>query len=197
MGVAIVEVTMVISLIKPDTVITESPQPPRTLEEFMLRPVNQAEWVDDEIVETNGMSIKHSQVQSRLDGAWRNHALIHQPGGEPLTEAPCRTVQQVRRPDVAYATPQFLAQLGQVATAPQSFPLVAEIASPTDYAEELFSKAQEYLASGSEEVWLIFPVNQWVLVLTDVQHLWFTAGEVVTTQKVLPGFGMAVAELLA
>ena len=188
---------MVISLIKPESSVDETLQLPQSLEEFMLRPVNQAEWVDDEIVETNGMTIKHSQVQARLVLAWGNHALAHQLGGEPLTEAPCRTVKQVRRPDVAYATPQFLAQLGQVATAPQSFPLVAEIASPTDYAEALFSKAQEYLASGSEEVWLIFPTNQWVLVLTETQHLWFTAGEIVTTQKVLPNFGMALDKLLA
>ncbi|WP_414573073.1 Uma2 family endonuclease [Nostoc sp. CCY 9925] len=80
---------------------------------------------------------------------------------------------------------------------PQSFPLIAEIVSPTDLAEELFLKAQEYLESGCEEIWLVFPANQLVLVMTDHQVLGFKAGDVVRTQKLLLGFSVAVDELLA
>jgi Uma2 family endonuclease len=170
---------------------------PQSIDEFMLAPVKNTEWVDGRITEKVGMTIKHGQVQSRLDFAWRNYALAQHQGGEPLTEAPCRTQKQVRRPDVAYATDAFLAKIGTVTTAPESFPLIAEIASPTDPAEELFSKAQEYLQSGCEEVWLIFPENHWILVLTPNQHLWFVAGEVAYTQVILPGFSIAVDVLLA
>jgi Uma2 family endonuclease len=38
----------------------------------------------------------------------------------------------------------------------QSFPLIAEVASPEDSSEELFTKAQEYLESGCLEVWLLW-----------------------------------------
>jgi Uma2 family endonuclease len=80
---------------------------------------------------------------------------------------------------------------------PQSFPLIAEIVSPTDIAEDVFLKAQEYLQSGCEEVWLVFPESRLVLVMTQNQIVGFKAGEVVSTQKVLLGFSVAVDELLA
>lgn len=76
-------------------------------------------------------------------------------------------------------------------------PLIAEVAPPTDPAtdlpEELFGKAQEYLQSGSEEVWLVFPESHCVLVWLQNQLLGIT-GEIANTQKVLPGSSMAIAE---
>lgn len=189
---------MVTALVKPDdSVQGDRLQPPQTLEEFIVRPVNQAEWVNGEIVEKNGMTVEHGVVQINLGAAWKAYAQTTSQGGATCTDAPCRTIKQVRRPDVAFITQQMLEQEGKPATMPYSFPLVAEIASPTDFAEDLFSKAQEYLASGSDEVWMVFPENQWVLVLTKIQHLWFTQGEVVQTQVVLPGFAIAVDELFA
>jgi Uma2 family endonuclease len=71
--------------------------------------------------------------------------------------------------------------LGQPNILPQSFPLMAEIVSPTDLAEEVLGKANEYLASGAEEVWLVFPESQWVMVLTQQQRFLFTQSEIVTT----------------
>ncbi len=188
---------MVTALIKPDdSVHGDRPSFPRTLEEFITRPVSQAEWVNGEVVEKDGMTVEHGVVQVNLGAAWKAYAQANHQGGAACTDAPCRTTWQVRRPDVAFITQTMLAQEGKPTTMPYSFPLVAEIASPTDYAEELFSKAQEYLESGSEEVWMVFPENQWVLVLTKTQHLWFTQGEVVQTQVVLPGFAIAVEDLL-
>jgi len=57
-----------------------------------------------------------------------------------------------RRPDVSYLTVELLETV--------------EIRFSTDSAEELFAKAQEYLESGCEEVWLVFPESRRVLVLT-------------------------------
>jgi len=79
---------------------------------------------------------------------------------------------------------------------PQSFPLCAEIVSPTDLAEDVIAKATEYLESGSEEVWLVYPENQWIIVVTKQTRSIFIAGEAVSTQIVLPGFSIPVAELL-
>lgn len=189
---------MVTALIQPDDLMRgDRTLLPQTLEEFIARPVNQAEWVNGEILEKDGMTVEHGVVQINLGAAWKAYAQASNQGGAACTDAPCRTTQQVRRPDVAFITQAMLEQEGKPATMPYSFPLLAEIASPTDYAEELFSKAQEYLESGSEEVWMVFPENQWVLVLTKTQHLWFTQGEIVQTQVVLPGFAIAVEDLLA
>jgi len=67
------------------------------------------------------------------------------------------------RPDVAYLTPEPLAQFGNSNVLPQSFPLVAEIISPTDEVEEVFAKAKEYLQSIVKKV---LPESQWIVVIS-------------------------------
>jgi Uma2 family endonuclease len=77
----------------------------------------------------------------------------------------------------------------------QTFPLIAEVASPDDCAKDLFSKAREYLRSGCQEVWLLFPENQLVMIATGDRWQVFTQTETVATQIALSGFSISVAEL--
>ena len=168
-----------------------------SLEDFLSHPPEHLEWVDGQLVETTGMTLRHSQIQSRLARYWGNYILSNGQGGEVYTEAPCRTNRQGRRPDISYLTPQLLTQYAGATSLPQSFPLIAEIASPEDSGEELFAKASEYLQSGCEEVWLVYPENLWIIILTQEQHLLLTVGETVNSQKVLQGFSVPIDELLA
>lgn len=168
-----------------------------SLEDFMANPPDHMEWVDGQLVEKTGMTVRHSLIQARLVWYWRNYITDCGHGGEVVVELPCRTLLQGHRPDVSYLTAQLLEQFGEAAALPQSPPLIGEIASPTDSAEDLFAKAQEYLESGCEEVWLVFPESRRVLVETRSQTLGFKVGDVVTTQLVLKGFSVAVDELLA
>ena len=168
-----------------------------SLEEFLVKPPERMEWVDGNLVEKTGMTFKHSMAQSKLSRYWGNHKDSSGLGGEVLTEILCRTAKQGRRPDVAYITPELVPQSGNFTSFPQSFPLIAEVASPEDSAEELFAKAQEYLESGCQEIWLLFPEARLVFVKASQDWLLFNAGEVVNTQTILAGFSMAVSELLA
>ena len=168
-----------------------------SLEEFMANPPEHVEWVDGKLVEKAGMTIKHSVVQGRLTRYWGDYILSSGQGGEVCPEAPCRTLRQGRRPDVAYITIELLEQFGQSAILPQSFPLIAKVASPDDSAEQLFAKAKEYLESGCQEVWLLFPESQLVMINSQQRWLVFNPGEMVSTQIVLPGFSLAVGQLLA
>jgi Uma2 family endonuclease len=167
-----------------------------SLEDFMANPPDDMEWVDGQIAEKHGMTAKHSLIQSKLDYFWRSYKISSGQGGEVYTEVPCRTNTQVRRPDVAYLTPELVAEYGDVPTFPQSPVLVAEIVSPTDIAEDIFLKAQEYLDSGCLEVWIVFPESRWILIITQNQKLAFNPGAAISTQLVLPGFSVAVDELL-
>lgn len=168
-----------------------------SLEDFIAHPPDSTEWVDGELVEKTGMTFKHSVVQARLITYWRNYMTSSGQGGEVLTEALCRTDNQVRRPDVAYITSELIEQAGEFTVLSQSFPLIAEVASPDDRAEMLFAKAIEYIQSGCLEVWLLFPEGQLVLVRTQQQWLLFTMGESIQTQTGLEGFSIPVDELLA
>lgn len=168
-----------------------------SLEDWMLNPPNNTEWVNGLLVEKNGMTLKHGRIQSKLATYWRNYMDSSGQGGEVYTDVPCRTNKQGRRPDIAYLTPELLARLGNSDVLPQSFSLIAEIVSPTDIAEEVIAKSQEYLQSGCEEVWLVFPENRWIIINTYNQRLVFISGEAVSSQTALNGFSVAVDELLA
>jgi len=182
----------------------------RSLEDWMQNPPKGKEWVNGQLVDKhplrwingqlsdeNGMTLKHSRIQGNLYFYWRCYKDSSGQAGEVYTEVPCRTCKQGRSPDVAYLTPDLVTQYGDAKTLPQSFPLCAEIVSPTDLAEEVIAKAQEYLQSGSQEVWLVFPDAGWIIVVTEQFKLVFAAGEIVRTQVVLPGFSIAADELLA
>lgn len=167
-----------------------------SLEDFMAAPPKHMEWVDGQLVEKTGVTVRHSLLQSRLVYSWKTYLNESGQGGDVTVELPCRTLRQGRRPDVAYLTAELLEEFGEAGALPQSPPLIAEIASPTDLAEELFAKAQEYLESGCQEVWLVFPESRRILILTENQILGFSLGNVVSTQLVLKGFSVAVDELL-
>lgn len=168
-----------------------------SLEDFLVRPPDRMEWVDGNLVEKTGMTFKHGLAQVNLATSWKNYKNSSGQGGEVVTEVLCRTAKQGRRPDVAYITPELLQQqAGNFTTLSQSFPLIAEVASPDDSGEELFGKAQEYLESGCLEVWLLFPEARLVFVNAGNNWQLFNGDEVVKTQRVLPDFSVAVNELL-
>ncbi|MEG3954303.1 Uma2 family endonuclease [Microcoleus sp. herbarium2] len=167
------------------------------LEEFLVKPADRMEWVDGNLVEKTGMTFKHGLAQVNLATSWKNYKNSSGQGGEVVTEVLCRTTKQGRRPDVAYITPELLPESGNFTAFSQSFPLIAEIASPEDSGEELFAKAQEYLESGCLEVWLLFPEAKLIFVNAGQRWQLFNADEVVNTQTVLAGFSVAVSELLA
>ncbi|EGK84858.1 Uma2 family endonuclease [Microcoleus vaginatus] len=168
-----------------------------SLEEFLVNPTDRREWVDGNLVEKTGMTFKHSLAQSKLARFWGNYKDSSGQGGEVLTDIVCRTNKQGRRPDVAYITPELLPESGNFTAFSQSFPLIAEVASPEDSGEELFAKAQEYLESGCLEVWLLFPEARLIFVNAGQRWRLFNADEVVKTQSVLADFSVAVSELLA
>ncbi|MEL6901254.1 MAG: Uma2 family endonuclease [Cyanobacteria bacterium J06606_4] len=169
---------------------------PNSLEDWLENPLDGTEWVNGELTEKLGMTLTHSKIQRRLSTAWANYQTEKNLGGEVYTEAPCKTNSQGRKPDAAYLTQDLLEKHGQSKVLPQSFPLSAEIVSPSDLAENIFAKADEYLSSGGEEVWLIFPENQRVIVMTADSEQTFKAGETAKTQRILEGFSISVDELL-
>ena len=166
----------------------------RTYEE--VEEIYEIEWVNEQLGEQKALTLKQRKILGNLYYYWRSYKDSREQGGEVYNHVPCRTKIQGRSPDVAYITPQLLKHFGELEVFPQSFPLVAEVASPTDLAEELIAKSHEYLRSGSEEVWLIFPENRWIIIITENQRLVFTSGDIVYTQRLLNGFSVAVDELL-
>ncbi|MDY6805286.1 MAG: Uma2 family endonuclease [Cyanobacteriota bacterium] len=167
-----------------------------SLEDWMENPPEGQEWIDGQLLEKSSMTLKHARIQLKLGTYWRNYKESTGQGGEVYTDVPCRTEKQGRRPDLAYLPPDLVARYGDGKVLPQSFPLSAEIVSPTDLAEDVIAKAGEYLESGGEEVWLVFPESRWIIIVTKESRQIFISGENASTQKVLTGFSVGVDELL-
>ncbi len=179
-------------------IVQESTQlKPDSLETWLENPLKGTEWVNGQLVKKTGMTLTHGKIQRRLSTAWAIYQAEQKLGGEVYTEAPCKTKKRGRKPNVAYLTQALLAQYGELKALPQSFPLSAEIVSPTDYAKDVYEKADEYLASGGKEVWLVFPDNQRVFVITAKSERTFNSGDIAKTQILLPGFEISVDELLS
>ncbi len=123
--------------------LTTAPTMP--LDAFLERPPEHTEY--GQLIEKKHLTAKTGRIQAKLAYYWRTHLLSSNQGGEGYVEPPCRTTGRVRCPDVAYLTPDLVAQHGDFKVLPQSFSLIAEVISPTDEAEEVFTKVREYLTS--------------------------------------------------
>jgi Uma2 family endonuclease len=168
-----------------------------SLEAFLDNPPDRAEWIDNQIVTKSETTAKTGRIQAKLARYWGNYKDSSGQGGEVYTETACRTVGPVRCPDVAYLPADLVTQLGDFKVLPHSFPLIAEVISPTDAAEEVFTKVREYLDANGQEIWLIFPESRWLMIITvDSQRL-LGVYETAATQTVLPGFSVSVGELIA
>lgn len=73
--------------------------------------------------------------------------------------------------------------------------LAIEIVSDDDRATEVFTKSRLYLEKGSRVVWLVFPSEQSVLVMTPTARHWEM--ERLTCPEVLPGFDLDVPAIFS
>ncbi|HEY9672087.1 MAG TPA: hypothetical protein V6D11_11625 [Waterburya sp.] len=44
-----------------------------SLEEFLQNPPDRMEWVDGQLVEKNGMTLKHGRIPAKLSTYWLNY----------------------------------------------------------------------------------------------------------------------------
>ena len=163
------------------------------------------EFVNGQVLEVPPMGAFASEIANRIRdemtaychrtnlGRARNDMLFRL----PLPEDDDRQ----REPDVAFISferwpvAQALPYKGKpVHVVPN---LVAEVASPTDDADDLIAKAHEYLRAGAELVWLVFPRVRQLYAYTAVGTAprLFTEADVLDGGAVLPGFSVPMAGL--
>jgi Uma2 family endonuclease len=162
------------------------------------------EVVNGEIIEVEPMSGYAGVVANRLNrhldlyGARTNagRSWLETLFRIPLAEDETRN----RRPDVAFVTS---------ARWPDSMPipyrgnpidivpdLAVEVASPTDDAEALQKKVEEYLRSGVRLVWVIYPLVRKLFAYTSPNsNRIFTESDTLDAGDVLPGFSVPMASL--
>lgn len=148
------------------------------------------------------MSAYASFVASQLLGKvliWLNTQEL----GVAVGEVPFQLsapINRNRRPDAAFVSYQRWPKSQRPPESENAWPVVpdlaVEVVSPTDYAEDLLEKVEEYLRAGVRLVWVVYPRRELLQVyqsLTQIRGL--TRQDELDGGDVLPGFRLPLAAL--
>lgn len=74
--------------------------------------------------------------------------------------------------------------------------LAVEVVSPTDTAEDLDRRVQQYVGAGAQAVWVVYPETRHVMVhQSDGTTLDRRSGDVLTVPELLPSIQLQVSDL--
>ena len=100
-------------------------------------------------------TLYHGVVQGRL--ARKLGAAL---GGETSVEAPIVTAAGLLVADVAWVSPQFMSKHGAQTPLMRAPEICIEVVSPSNSVKEMQEKREAFLATGAEEVWIVYPQSK-------------------------------------
>ena len=95
-------------------------------------------------------SPKHGSYQSEISFFLRTLM----PMGRVITECPISTADGVKAADVAWASPECIAELGDKSCFPRSPEICVEVLSPDNPDREIREKMALYFDAGAKEAWV-------------------------------------------
>lgn len=75
-------------------------------------------------------------------------------GGDSISEAAIQTTDNVKVPDVIWASRAWINQHGRKANAPVAPEICVEVLSPDNTSDEIATKRALYFEAGAQEVWV-------------------------------------------
>ena len=171
-----------------------------TAEEFYLFCCQNDGWyelVDGEVVELAPPNDEHGESAANVGTAFNNYRRRRGAGrvrvetGYTLRTGP----DTVRGPDVSYVFHPRVE--GRGSGFPTGAPDIAvEVFSPSDTAAGMARKVAEYLAAGSQRVWVVYPASRRVTVhRDDGSVLSYDGDDVITDEELLPDFSLPLSEV--
>jgi Uma2 family endonuclease len=189
------------------TLIAKMPNKPKsaprqiTLEQFLVKYDNledglKYEWNNGVVEKTKAMSQQQFFILAILNRLFVRTKLFLE-GGMLIVEGDMSTSEyQLRRPDVAIYTAEQLLSMRRKIN--QIAPWVAEVISPTDNADRINEKLEEYFNAGVQVVWHIYPTSQKVDVFTSVDHVKICRGKTIcSAAPALNDFEITAEELFS
>ena len=171
-----------------------------TADEFAQMSTAEAEdyeLVEGELIALPSGNPLHAEIRGRTERLIRNY-FERNPIGRVLGEIDCRIADDtVRRPDVSVFLGDRLKQIDpNKVPVPFAPDIAVEVLSPSESAVDVHRKVLNYLAAGSQEVWLLDHANAELFIRTSSGIRLLSAGDALES-PLLPGFSAAVADLLA
>lgn len=135
------------------------------------------EWNDGIVEKYQGMNQQQAEIYFLLM-AYFQKTEASKTGGGLITETDMLTTpNQLRRPDISFYTGEQRRLMKQGEN--QIAPWVAEVISPSDNANKINSKLDEYFLAGVQVVWHIFPESKQVYVYTSPESVTICRGQTV------------------
>ena len=159
------------------------------------------ELVDGEVVEMAPTNEQHGSAAFNITGALfvysRDTGI-----GRGVVETGYRVRQEpdtVRGPDVSFnlssRDPDEMVATGFVLGSPD---IAIEVVSPSNTAAGIERKVAEYLAAGSQRVWVVNPLDRTAVVhRADGTTINYAGEDVITDEELLPGFSLPLAEVFS
>ena len=167
--------------------------------DFCGRNDGRYELVDGKVVEVAPANEEHGAVALNIGTGFNIYARQHGVGratvetGHVLRRGP----DTVRGPDVTF----FLAGKDEWESLSNRFSSVApdiavEVFSPSNTHAEMRRKVAEYLAAGSQRVWVAYPASRSVSVhRADGTTITYSGDDVITDEELLPGFSLPLSDI--
>ena len=166
--------------------------------DFCGRNDGRYELVDGEVVELAPAQRRHGRTALNIGAAFHSFCRLTEIGwsevevGYRVRSSP----DTVRGPDVSLnlgEIPDDELDRGFVAGGPD---IAVEVFSPSNTHAEMNRKVAEYLAAGSQRVWITYPASRSVTVYrADGATITFTGDDVITDEELLPGFSLPLSDI--
>ncbi|MBI2566287.1 MAG: Uma2 family endonuclease [Candidatus Schekmanbacteria bacterium] len=160
--------------------------------------LGRSELIDGRIVEMSPTGAKHGKIEVWIAAILLAYVRSRNLGEVGTGEVGCKLPNgRVRAPDVLFVRAERVPAEGP----PDGFwpfapDLAVEVVSPDDSAREVRDKASDWIAAGSQAVWIADPASRTVTVyaLATVPRV-LGIGETLEGGSVLPGFACLVDEI--
>ena len=166
--------------------------------EFCCRNDGWYELVEGEVIELSPVNDEHSGVSVNIGTAFNNYSR-RQGFGQAGVEAGYILLSgpdTVRGPDVSFRLVPRSARRQSVGFLQGAPDIAVEVFSPSNTHAEMRRKVAEYLAAGSQRVWVVYPAARSVGVhRADGTTITYTGDDVITDEELLPGFSLPLSDI--
>ncbi len=171
--------------------------------DFCCKNDGRYELVRGEVFELSPVNDQHGAVAGYIVTAFNNYSRPRGAGwarvetGYWLHHDP----DTVRGPDVSFRlrsrSEREVPSTGFVTGAPD---IAVEVVSPSNTAAEIERKIGEYLAAGSQRVWVVYSATRTATRRVIIHHpdgttITYSGGDVITDEDLLPGFSLPLSEI--
>jgi Uma2 family endonuclease len=167
-----------------------------TFEEFESLPEREGvhyELDEGELLMEASPAVRHNLIRQRIALKLMNFADSHNLG-IVLEKMDFRLAPDtVRNPDVAFVTAEHLKTIDLDRSPVDGAPaLAAEVISPSNTAQDMAKKTQQYLRAGCRAVWIVHPPLRLVEVhsAAGIRHV--HEPELLKEDSLLPGFSLSL-----